>query len=159
MFDILPADLENPRHCDAILDLLRHYAMDPMGGGEPLSDYAQKNLIAELRKRSDVFVLLAFEGGQAVGLINCFEGFSTFQARPLMNIHDVVVHEEFRGRGLAALMLEQVEKLARGRHCCKLTLEVLQGNRSARSAYRKAGFAPYRLDPKMGEALFWEKKL
>ena len=159
MFDIVPVDFDKPVHRDAVLALMKHYALDPMGGGEALSTYAQQNLVAELRRRDDVFSVLAFKGEQAAGLVNCFEGFSTFQARPLMNIHDVVVHQRFRGQGLAGLMLQQVERQARLRGCCKLTLEVLQGNELAQAVYRKAGFLAYQLDPKMGQAMFWEKKL
>ena len=91
--------------------------------------------------------------------VNCFEGFSTFQARPLLNIHDVVVHKDYRGQGVSGLMLQKVAELARQRNCCKLTLEVLQNNPAAQAAYRKAGFQAYQLDPQMGQALFWEKKL
>ena len=56
-------------------------------------------------------------------------------------------------------MLGKVELLARDRGCCKLTLEVLEGNAVARSAYEKFGFTGYELDPAMGKAHFWEKKL
>lgn len=159
MFEILQADLQNPVHTQALLGLLDHYARDPMGGGEALSDDVREHLVDRLRQRSDVCIVLAFADGRAVGLVNCFEGFSTFQARPLMNIHDVVVHDDYRGRGLSGLMLEKVEQLARQRQCCKLTLEVLQGNRAAQAAYSKVGFRPYQLDPSMGQAMFWEKPL
>ena len=159
MFHILQADLHNPVHADALLVLLDHYARDPMGGGRALSAYVQANLIEELRKRKNAVSVLAFAGERAVGLVNCFEGFSTFQARPLLNIHDVVVHKDYRGQGVSGLMLQKVAELARQRNCCKLTLEVLQNNPAAQAAYRKAGFQAYQLDPQMGQALFWEKKL
>jgi len=159
MLRIVQANLDEQAHADAVLALLQHYALDPMGGGEALSSYAQKNLIAELKKRHDVLIVLAFDNERPVGLINCFEGFSTFQARPLMNIHDVVVDSDFRGKGLATRMLARVEQLAREKNCCKLTLEVLQGNEAAQAAYRKAGFSGYQLDPEMGQAMFWQKKL
>ena len=53
MFYILQADLNNPVHASALLALLNHYAQDPMGGGQELSDYVQNNLITELQKRND----------------------------------------------------------------------------------------------------------
>jgi ribosomal protein S18 acetylase RimI-like enzyme len=159
MFDILQADLDNSSHAQALLDLLDHYSRDTMGGGQPLSDYVRENLVDKLRKRNDLLMVLAFHGRRGAGLVNCFEGFSTFEARPLINIHDVVVHRDYRGQGLATKMLNKVEQLARQRGCCKLTLEVLQGNTVAQAAYRKAGFSGYELDPAMGQALFWEKKL
>ena len=43
--------------------------------------------------------------------------------------------------------------------CCKLTLEVLDGNAPAKAAYEKFGFASYELDPAVGGALCWQKKL
>jgi len=51
------------------------------------------------------------------------------------------------------------EKIARESGCCKITLEVLEGNHVARAAYSAFGFKGYELDPKMGKALFLEKKL
>ena len=159
MIDIVQADLDNPLHASAVVELLDLYAQDPMGGGEPLSVYTQQHLIEQLKDRGDVVIVLAFEQQQAVGLINCFEGFSTFLCKPLLNIHDVTVHPQYRGKGIASKMLALVERIAKQRDCCKLTLEVLQGNAVAQSAYKKAGFKGYQLDPEMGQALFWEKKL
>lgn len=159
MLNIIQADLFNSLHADALLDLLDHYARDPMGGGESISDFVREHLVARLQQRHDAMVVLAYEQERAIGLCICFEGFSTFQARPLMNIHDIVVHSDYRGRGVAQQMLQQVEQQAQARGCCKLTLEVLQGNAVAQAAYRRFGFAPYELDPQMGQALFWQKPL
>ena len=144
---------------DALLQLLDHYACDPMGGGKPLSQEVQQNLIPQLELRSDYLGVIAFSQDIPVGLINCFEGFSTFAAKPLMNIHDVIVSEEYRGNGLAQRMMAKVEEVARERGCCKLTLEVLSNNHAAQAAYRRFGFGVYELDPEAGGAVFWEKGL
>ena len=53
-------------------------------------------------------------------------------------------------------MLSRVADLARERGACKMTLEVLAGNTSAVTAYARLGFAPYALDPAMGEARFMQ---
>ena len=103
--------------------------------------------------------MLAFIAGEPVGLVNCFEGFSTFACRPLVNVHDVVVIAAVRGQGISQKMLAKVEEIARQRGCCKITLEVLEGNEAAKGAYRKLGFSDYQLDPQMGRALFWQKAL
>lgn len=157
--EIVQADLAQPRHAEALVELLDAYARDPMGGGRPLADFTRRKLVSELRKRHDAISFLAFAEERPVGLVNCFEGFSTFKCRPLLNIHDVVVLASYRGRGVARQLLQQVEEYARARGCCKLTLEVLEGNRPAQSVYRHAGFAGYELDPATGQALFWEKPL
>lgn len=156
------ADYANPQHMQALLDLLDGYARDPMGGAEPLSDFAKANLPQALAGRPHLFSVLAFDeaaGGLPVGLINCVEGFSTFACQPLVNVHDVVVAASHRGRGVGEQMLALVEQLARGRGACKLTLEVLEGNKPAQKLYRRLGFENYQLDPAMGQAQFMQKWL
>jgi GNAT superfamily N-acetyltransferase len=159
VIEIIEADYGLPAHGTAIVQLMDAYACDPMGGGKGLSDYAKANLVAALAERAIARSVLAFVDREAVGLINCFEGFSTFACAPLLNIHDVVVLPDFRGRGLSKLMFAKVEAMARAMGCCKLTLEVLAENAVAQGAYRTCGFAGFELDPAMGQALFWEKKL
>ena len=156
---ITATDFRRPEHRTAFLRLLEHYARDPMGGGTGLSAEARTHLVERLAARPDFVSFLAEEDAEAVGLINCFEGFSTFAARPLLNVHDLVVHADWRGRGLGRALLAAAERAARERGCCKLTLEVLSGNAAARAAYRACGFAAYELDPRAGQALFLEKKL
>lgn len=156
---VLQASYSNPVHARALGFLLDQYARDAMGGGAGLAADVQENLALELGKRPHAFSVLAFVAGEPVGLVNCFEGFSTFACRPLVNIHDVMVLEGFRGLGISQKMLAEVEKIARQRGCCKLTLEVLEGNTVAQGAYRKLGFAGFELDPQMGRAMFWQKTL
>lgn len=156
---VLQASYTNQVHAEAIGFLLNQYAQDAMGGGNALSIDTQQQLAIELAKRPYAFSVLAFVAGQPVGLVNCFEAFSTFQCRPLVNIHDVVVVSEQRGLGISQKMLTKVEEIARQRGCCKLTLEVLEGNTVAQNAYLKQGFAGYELDPAMGKAMFWQKTL
>lgn len=157
--EVLQADYGNAQHAQDLVYLLNAYAADPMGGGIPLTDVVQCSLVEELAKRDFALSLLAYVDGKPAGLLNAFEGFSTFAAKPLINIHDVIVLKEFRGLQLSQKLLSAVEELARARGCCKLTLEVLSGNESAKYAYMKFGFAGYALDPKVGQALFWQKKL
>ena len=152
-------DLGNAAHAAALLELLDHYARDPMGGGAALAPAARERLIAELRRVPGFHAALAWQEDEAVGLINCFTGFSTFAARPLLNIHDVVVRRDRRGRGIGRALLSWAEETARALGCCKLTLEVLSGNRGAIAVYQAAGYAPYELDPAAGQAVLLQKKL
>ena len=156
---IVAVDLQNEAISKAWLKLLDHYACDPMGGGAGLSVYAKANLVRELKDLPTFHGALAFAGDEAVGLINCFAGFSTFAARPLLNIHDIVTRAERRGQGAGQALLHWAEKRARELGCCKLTLEVLSNNTRALAAYQRAGFAPYVLDPAAGHALFLQKSL
>lgn len=153
------ADYRDPVHAAALVFLLDAYARDMAGGGHPLSEFAKNHLVAELAARPQAFSVLAFDGAQPVGLVNCIEGFSTFACRPLVNVHDVVVLASHRGQRVGELMLTEVEAIARERGACKLTLEVLQGNAPAIKLYERIGFAGYQLDPALGSAQFLQKWL
>jgi len=162
-------------HLRQLLDL---YARDPMGGGEPLAASALERLCDDLARRPDAASFLAYRGAEPshpnsgptsaptteptnepIGLINCFEGYSTFKAQPLLNVHDIVVHPRVRGQGVAQALLAAAQQLAVERGCCKLTLEVLSGNTVAMNAYDRFGFKHYQLDPDAGHAVLLQKWL
>lgn len=159
MEEILLADLSLSSHEKTIIYLLNEYAKDEMGGGTELSIFVKNNLISELKRRQGVYVILAFVDGNPAGLVNCFEGFSTFACKPLLNIHDVIVIAEYRGRGISKKLLNKAEEIAINIGCCKLTLEVLEGNSIAQAVYKSCGYSGFELNPKMGKAMFWQKKL
>jgi ribosomal protein S18 acetylase RimI-like enzyme len=130
-----------------------------MGDGKPLSDEARKDLLPGLRQHPTTLIFLACKGEQPVGIAVCFRGFSTFAARPLMNIHDLAVLPGHRGLGIGRQLLEAVERKAREMGCCKLTLEVHENNLRARGVYESAGFAQSVNRTEVGGALFFGKRL
>lgn len=157
--DVITADYNNPIHARDIPALLNEYAIDPMGGDQSLDEHVKLNLVGELAKLPHAFSVLCYVDGQAAGLANCFYGFSTFQCKPLINIHDLMVSPKFRGLKLSQHLLAKIESIGLKNNCCKITLEVLSGNQVAKNAYLKFGFNGYELNPEIGSALFWEKKL
>jgi len=157
MINVIKANYK--QHGEDIVNLLSAYAQDPMGGGEDLTDFTKANLVNSLDKLPHAFSVIAYSKDTPVGLINCFEAFSTFSCKPLVNIHDVVVLKEYRGQNISQLMLKKVEKIAKHKNCCKLTLKVLTKNPIAQASYEKFGFGSYCLDPEHGSAMFWQKEL
>ncbi len=142
---VAQADLANPQHAAGIVTVLDTYASDPVGGGKPLAPDVRRRLIPALREQPTALVLLAFDGDEPVGIAVCFFGFSTFQARPLLNVHDLAVLPEWRGRGVGQALLAAAEERARARGGCKLTLEVQDENWRARRAYDRFGFVDFTL--------------
>ena len=138
---VIEADLNDYHHQTAIVQLINAYARDPMGDGRDLPPAVRDRLIPGLRQHPTALVLLAFDEAIPVGVAVCFVGFSTFAARPLMNIHDLAVISESRGRGIGRLLLEGVEAKGRELGCCKLTLEVRDDNYRAQRLYQRFGFA------------------
>ena len=157
--EVVEADLNRPEHQDATLELLDAYARDPMGNGAPLPADVRRRLIPGLRAHPTTIVFLAYWGGEPVGLAICFRGFSTFAARPLINIHDLVVLSKHRGQGVGRRLLEAIALKGWAIDCCKLTLEVQENNRRARRLYEGAGFRQVVYQPEAGGALFMSKGL
>jgi len=154
---ILIANYLDKQHAKDIGYLLNSYAKDTMGGGEELSSNIIDNISLRLSQLPNSFTIICYVDNTPAGVMNCFENFSTFRCKPLINIHDIFVAKEFRGMGIAQKMLKKLEDEAKLRECCKITLEVLEGNEIAQNLYKKFGFGGYELDPKIGKALFWEK--
>ena len=156
---VIEADLSCPDHQAATIDLLDAYSMDAMADAAPLSEVARRDLIPGLRAHPTTLVFLAYRDTEPVGLAICFRGFSTFAARPLVNIHDFFVVSAHRGTGISRMLFAAIEQRARELGCCKLTLEVLENNHRARHIYAAAGFAPPVYAPGTGGTLFLAKVL
>lgn len=153
------ADYADPRDAADVVALLDAYARDPMGGGEPLREDVKARLAGDLAANPHAFSLIARLDDAPVGLANCFMGYSTFAAAPLVNIHDFAVVSGHRGAGIGRALLAAVEAEALKRGAIKVTLEVLSGNHPARRLYAANGYGDYQLDPASGHALFWQKRL
>ena len=124
---VFKVDIQDEDMGRELLRLLNAYALDHQGGGENLSDYCRQNLLNELKTRADSsHILIAAIDGINVGISTTFVGFSTFAARPLLNIHDFAVCPEHRRKGVGKAMMAYIEEFSRSMGYCKLTLEVRQ---------------------------------
>lgn len=159
MIDVREVDYSRAQEAEALVSLLNAYAVDPFGGGHALADEVKASLAERLALVPGARSFIAWHEDQAVGLLNSFTGFSTFNARPLLNIHDVYVTPEMRGQGVLEKLFAAIEARAAELGCCKLTLEVLQMNERAKQGYTRLGYGKYDLGDTGGEALFWQKKL
>jgi ribosomal protein S18 acetylase RimI-like enzyme len=156
---IVEADYRDETHRVAIPFLLNAYAKDLLGFRKALDDRVLQNLAPGLEHFPTALVLLARTEGRYVGMAICFMGFSTFSARPLINIHDFMVLPDYQKRGIGQALLRAVERIARERGCCKITLEVQMKNTAARRIYQSFGFKASFLDPEAGEQLSLTKTL
>jgi len=156
---IVEADLSLAEHQEAVLAMVDAYSRDAMGNGKPLDQDVRTRLIPGLRRHPTTLIFLAFDGVQPIGAAVCFIGFSSFAAKPIINIHDFVVLPTSRGKGIGRRLMEAVEAKARELGCCKLTLEVMDKNHQAVRMYQAAGFERYSLQEEAGAAIFMSKPL
>ncbi len=154
---IVDGDLSRVDHQRAIVAMLDAFTLDQ--DGEPLSAQAKRDMIPGLRAHPACYIFLAYRDDAPIGFSICFLGFSTFMARPLLNIHDIFVDSSARGLGIGAMLLERIEAKARDLNCARITLEVKQDNHIARALYRKTGYDQVVVGPNRIPMEFWHKPL
>ena len=147
-------DFENPVHLTALADLLNMYMADPMGDSPQLNKLQQLRLVDGLANHPSSLVLFEIFNEKIVGFATCFINFSTFKVKPYLNIHDFFVHPDYRGKGLAKKLMEELISISEERKYCKINLEVREDNRVAQGLYRSMGFEECK--PNM---FFWTKTL
>jgi ribosomal protein S18 acetylase RimI-like enzyme len=152
--NIISADYSNPKHRQAIVNLIDAYIHDEMGGGESLPEQEQALLIEGLANHPKSIVLLAETQNTFTGILTAFENFSTFTAKPMVNIHDIFVSQECRGKGIGRQLINALIQEAKNRASSRVTLEVRQDNFTAQNLYRSLEFADTK--PAM---FYWRKYL
>jgi len=140
---IRDANLDDSADGAALVEIIDSYARGPGGQRAPLSDLARANLAKGLLEHASATAVLALVDGRAVGAAVCVWGFSTFAGRPCVNICDFAVLPAYQHRGVGTRLLLEVERRAKARGCCKITLEVHDTNRGAKRLYERNGFGPW----------------
>jgi len=138
--DVILGDIENKIHTEQMLMILNSYMLDSMGIGQPLSQDLKENILHGLKDHPGYLFFLAYSGRNCVGMANCFIGFSTFQGRNLLNIHDIAIDPMYRGKGVGDALLGWIIEYAKRRSFCRINLEVRTDNIVALSLYLKHGF-------------------
>lgn len=152
--EFVKIDLNNNDHCSNFIKLLNEYMEDEIGLGKSMRETLKPQIIAGLKKHPAFCGFFACVDGEYAALANCNINFSSWQAMPLLNIHDFVVSPAYRGKGVGLFLLNEIEEYALKEGFCRINLEVRHDNLNAQKLYLKAGF---------GECnppnLFWEKRL
>ncbi len=153
--EIKECDFSMPEETQALITLLNHYKAGPMGGSlHAYSKQQEADLVKMLGTHPSKLILLARYEKEFIGLANCFINIGTFAVKPFINIHDIVVLEEYRGKGIGRQLLDTIVSKAKELGCGKITLEVRDDNISAQALYKSFGF-----DESKPVMHFWTKYL
>ena len=147
LLKIIDCDFSSETHRRALIDLMNEYMLDGMGDYPPLDKEREVNLLKGLEEHPSKLVLFAEDNGKFIGLTNCYINFATFAAKPFINIHDIIVSKESRGKGVGRILLGEVIERAKKMGCSKITLEVREDNINAQKLYANLGFEE--LSPRM----------
>ncbi len=151
---LIQVDLNNSAHSSAVVNLLNDYMLDEMGIGEKMPEELAPKIIKGLKKHQAYLGFFVLVDENYVALANCNLNYSTWKAKPLINIHDFVVSPKFRQKGIGLFLLKSIEKYAQENGFCRINLEVRHDNYKAQNLYKKAGFKE--CDP---NNYFWENRI
>jgi ribosomal protein S18 acetylase RimI-like enzyme len=152
--EFIVCNLKNTEHQQAFIQLMNIYRNDPMGGVGSMSDELALKLINDLKNHPTFMGFLVKSGEEYIAMANCFTGYSTFKAKPLLNIHDFVVSPAWRGQKVGEFLLNHIASFLREKGYCRINLEVRHDNPGAMNLYKRVGFKE--CNPPM---YFWEKYL
>lgn len=141
-----------PRDRDAVVELIHQlnvYEADLVGDRRRDYDGADAyydELMARLTRRNGRIVL-AEDKGVVVGAM----GFSLDQdaayvedeVRNHGTVTDLIVHSEWRGKGIGQMLLNEAERLTKEAGLKRLMIGALVANERAERTYRQFGFEPY----------------
>lgn len=132
-----PADLDCAADRRTIVQMLNefmggqsHEDMPPIGEG----------VVDGMKNLGTARVYFCQADGEPCGLAVCFLGYSTYQQKVLLNIHDYYIRREHRGQGLGRRFLQYLEEECRRSGYGRMTLEVYDDNPKARQLYSRSGF-------------------
>ena len=152
---VLLADLANPDHQAAIIDLLDMYSRDEFGDNQPLSDEARKELIPGLVNHGCLARLPRLRRQPAPSASPSASSASPPSApNPSSTSTTSPSAPKPAAKASAASSSSAVAEDARALGCCKLTLEVRADNLRAQALYKDVGFEP--TDP---GTWFWTQTL
>ncbi|TNY95142.1 GNAT family N-acetyltransferase [Vibrio parahaemolyticus] len=103
------------------------------------------SVIAQLFALPYLHGFISFVDNKPAGFAVCFESFSTYRAQRVMNIHDFMVSDNFRGKGVGKAQLNGIEQYCRDNDYLKITLEVGDDNVAAKKLYSSLDYEDYRV--------------
>lgn len=105
----------------------------------PRPDEARQ-FIARRLALCDATILIARAAGEAVGFVQLFRGLSSLGLSNVCIVNDLYVRPEYRGRGVARLLMSSAPRVARESDAVRLTLETSPANVAARRLYESLGY-------------------
>ncbi|MDC6456642.1 GNAT family N-acetyltransferase [Flavobacteriaceae bacterium] len=101
---------------------------------------AEKFLNQRLQNGESEIFVAENEESKIVGFIQLYPIFSSTRMQKLWLLNDLFVDENYRGKGVSVLLINQSKKLCKQTEACGLILETAKTNEIGNHLYHKAGF-------------------
>ncbi|MGF1737023.1 N-acetyltransferase family protein [Photobacterium satsumensis] len=122
-----------------------------------LSVSIEPHVVTQLFQLPYFHGFICFVDNEPAAFAVCFESYSTYKAKKILNIHDFMVSAHFRGQGVGKALLNGIEQYCIANEYLKITLEVDDDNSVAKKLYSACGYEDHQV---MLKRLFhWQKYL
>jgi len=143
-------EVNNLEHRQTVETLFQEYSSD-------VSAPIESTIVNQLFELPYFHGFLCVNDNEPVGFAVCFESFSTYRARKVLNIHDFMISNKARGQGLGNVLLSGIENYCRENDYLKITLEVDEDNVVAKRLYSSLGYEDFQV--KLKGLNHWQKYL
>ncbi len=101
---------------------------------------AEKFLNERLQNGDSEIFVAENEESKIVGFIQLYQIFSSTRMQKLWLLNDLFVDENYRGKGVSVLLINESKKLCKQTEACGLILETAKTNEIGNHLYHKTGF-------------------
>jgi GNAT superfamily N-acetyltransferase len=134
LVEIKKATIEDVKLVSPLFDAYRIFYKQP-SNEKAAADFLQERLI-----NNESVIFIAFANGIATGFCQLYPIFSSVGLQRTWLLNDLYVHENARGQGVAAALLQQAKEFGIATNARWLLLETAADNYTAQSVYEKNGW-------------------
>ena len=113
------------------------------GSADNLTVSAEDLEQAFFAKDPKIFCLVVERNEKIVGFLNYFLTISSFSMNPCLWVEDIFISQDYRSKGIGAMLFEEIRKIADARSCHKVEWLVRANNESGIQFYKKLGAKVY----------------
>ncbi len=147
---VIYLDVSNEAHRSQFKQLFDEYASSVSANLDPL-------ITSKIYELPYFHGFLCLVEQKPAAFAVCFESFSTYRSKKVLNIHDFMVSLNHRGQGIGKILLDGIEQFCNHHDFLKITLEVDDNNIVAQKLYSSCNFQDHQVVLK--GLLHWQKYL
>jgi len=147
---VIRIEVENSNQRSQFAILFNEYSPD-------LSEKIDSHAIDQLFELPYFHGFICSVDNEPAAFAVCFESYSTYRAKKVLNIHDFMVSSDYRGKGIGKSLLNGIEQHSRDNDYLKITLEVGENNIAAQRLYNACDYEDEQVALK--GLLHWQKYL
>ena len=102
---------------------------------------ATEFLLERIRNKESEIFIAENDENEVVGFVQLYPIFSSTRMKKLWLLNDLFINENYRGKGVSILLIDEAKKLCKDTNACGLILETAKSNTIGNNLYHKTGFS------------------